>query len=454
MTGRPLTARDFVRIADGGFGDPHNGRAQSLAWFRDRLYVGVTRQPSRAGGVPGDGRLASRVNPARFVDQRGEIWAYDPDSGEWARAFVSPMAGQVPRDAGYRKMAVFKGPSDSAPALYVGSVSVAGGQILRSPDGRRFAPVPRPGPGVEHAWSFRTFAVHDGRLHTSASGRVEGGAIERNAGPAALVFSSAEPAQGGWRADNRAGFGDPRNDSVYELATFRRRLYAATTNFARGFEVWRTGAGGDPRRWERLVARGAGRGVANEGAPVMCAFRDALYVGTGRQGNPGGAPPGTSPGGEVIRLGPHGDWELVVGERRRTAWGVKGPVTGLGPGFDDPDNTDVLELVAHDGWLYAGTGNTGAIPLLLLRRRCGPAAQRRIDAALSRRGGFALWRSRDGSAWAEVTGGGFGSLHSNCTASMLSTPAGLVIGTGTVPAAADGSGGCEVWLGRPAPGRR
>jgi len=479
MIGRKLAARDFVRIADAGFGDPHNSRAQSLAWFRDRLFVGVTRHPPRRGDDgpelgrwSPDIRITSRTARGRYVDQRGEIWRYDPDTDEWEQALVSPLVelpgeGRVPRDAGYRRMVVFQGSSDPAPALYVSSLSIGGIQILRSTDGRRFTPVPRPGPGAENAWSFRTFAVFDRRLHTSPAGRIDGEFIERNDADASLVYSSADPAGGRWRVDNKPGFGDPGNLGIYELATFRDDLYAATTNSCSGFQIWRTDVEGHRYRWRRVLSEGATRGVANEGVPTMCAFRDALYVGTGRQGGGAGTPlRGACRGAELIRLRPEGHWDLVVGEPRNTHQGSKTPLSGMGPGFDNPTNTQILELVEHDGWLYAGTGNTGSVPLMLLQRHCRRRMRRRVDVALAQRGGFELWRSRDGVDWETVTDVGFGSVGSNSAASMLSTPPGLVIGTGTLPGAAaiDGASGCEIWLGRrretsprtaaPLPGRR
>src|SRR5262249_51790730 len=38
-----LRASDFRPIAPRGFGDPRNSYPHSMAWFRDRLYVGTTR---------------------------------------------------------------------------------------------------------------------------------------------------------------------------------------------------------------------------------------------------------------------------------------------------------------------------------------------------------------------------------------------------------------------------
>jgi hypothetical protein len=38
-----IEATDFVKVASGGFGDPHNSHAWSMEWFRGHLYVGTSR---------------------------------------------------------------------------------------------------------------------------------------------------------------------------------------------------------------------------------------------------------------------------------------------------------------------------------------------------------------------------------------------------------------------------
>jgi hypothetical protein len=85
---RLLQAEDFARIAAGGFGDVRNNRAQSMAWYRGRLYVGVTRHADRVpdpAQPPRGDRLARRGGPevgslASYKGQHGQIWRYDPAS--------------------------------------------------------------------------------------------------------------------------------------------------------------------------------------------------------------------------------------------------------------------------------------------------------------------------------------------------------------------------------------
>jgi hypothetical protein len=103
-------------------------------------------------------------------------------------------------------------------------------------------------------------------------------------------------------------------------------------------------------------------------------------------------------------------------------------------------------MVEHDGWLYAGTGDSSsflALPRLFFTagrsRRWGEV----MDRILEEEGGFDLWRSRDGIAWALVTNIGFGSQSNWSLESMASTSAGLFVGTVAMP-----QSGCEIWLGR------
>ena len=78
----------------------------------------------------------------------------------------------------------------------------------------------------------------------------------------------------------------------------------------------------------------------------------------------------------------------------------------------------------------------------------------RLLRELEERGGFELWRSPDGSRWEPVTRNGFGSPSSFGVETMLSTPAGLFVGTVSLPPVHAGvfdeplwPTGCEVWHG-------
>lgn len=439
-----------------------------MAWFRGRLYVGTTRHVLRERKKDG------KLNPETFhrravqpsLDQRAQIWRYDPQTNRWEKIFISPVIGlpdgtEVPRDIGYRAMTVFQGLSDPAPALYVSTISTFGGLILRSEDGEHFDPVSKPGLGNPNNRSFRTLVPFHERLYTSPTGRTGAELIERNLTETPIVYENSDPRDAPWRAVSEIGFGDPTNTCIFEMVSLNDCLFAGTFNPYRGFQVWKTHAQGFPHRWNKVVIDGGFRGNANESVASMVAFRNALYIGTGIQGlgydkayNAGSA------AAELIRIYPNDSWELIIGEPRRTFEGIKYPVSGLGPGFDNKYNSVVWRMVEHDGWLYAGT-NDWSLFLSFLKPYCTTPRARpwgeAIDNLIQEEGGFDLWKSRDGTRWELVTCVGFGNPHNYGLRTMVSTPVGLFVGTVGMPRPivaedeekpAHFEGGCEVWLGR------
>lgn len=465
--GRPLYARNFTCIASGGFGDSQNNRAHAMVWFQGKLYVGITRHRE----LGGDGRanfedIQRRPPPqpgvgqrSHYLDQPAQIWRYDPKNNQWQKVFVPPMVNspdgdEIPRDVGYRKMVVFQRPHDPAPALYVSTVSIIGSLILRSEDGERFVPVSTSGLSGLKAWSYRTLLPFNGRLYTSPVGRMSGELIERNTTESPMVFENVDPVVAPWHPVSEAGFGDPTNSCIYEMVSFNGFLYGGTFNPYRGFQIWKMRAqGSPPYQWKQVITDGAFRGNANEAAASMCVFSNALYVGTGIQGlgydkeyNAGPAE------AELIRIYPDDSWDLIVGESRHTFDGVKIPLSGLGPGFNNRYNSVIWQMAEHDGWLYAGTHNwCSYLAFFKPSFSIGKARHwgRAIDGLLEKEGGFDLWRSRTGINWEPVTRVGFGNPNNYGLRTMVSAPVGLFIGTASVPhTIAGGRGGCEICLGR------
>ena len=325
--GTPLAAADFVRVGSNGFGDGQNSYAHSLGWFRDSLYVGTSRNalqllrlfpPRHAPAMdPWPVPVPPRVED---LDLHGEIRRLDPRTGRCEVVHRSPdlksrTGGLVPRELGYRGMEVHQGRSDASPALYVSSISSVargtGARILRSPDGKRFEPVGEPGLGNPRVSSFRTLVSFDGSLYVAPTG--EG--TRWNTVSNAVLLRSDDPATGKWEEACTPGFGDPTNGAIFELAAFDGCLYAGTFNAVQGFQLWRMpGRGEAPRRWSRVIARGAERGNSNEMVLSMCAFRGALYVGTGIQNGGYDRSNGIGPAAaELLRINPDGSWDLIAG---------------------------------------------------------------------------------------------------------------------------------------------
>jgi hypothetical protein len=407
------------------------------------------------------------------LDLRAQIWCYNPRNAGWHHVYTSPIitgpgGHEVPRDLGYRGMAVFQGLGDSAPTLYVNTVSSdsrgPGAHILRSSDGVCFEVVSEPGLGDPSVSTFRSLVPFKGRLYLSPTGNRQAWNTARSPD----VLASCNPASKVWESVSPTGFDDPTNLVIFEMEVFHDHLYAGTLNYRSGYQVWKTKAEGSspPFEWTRVITHGAYRGSLNEGVASMCAFNDALYVGSGIQNGGYDRTYRIGPAAaELIRIYPDDTWDLVVGTPRRTPEGTMTPISGMGPGFDNFFSGYIWRMAVHNGWLYVGTFDSSVFLPYANKSRLMPWLQRYIrrfgiEKIVKYEGGFDLWRTRDGVHWSNITRTGLGNPFNYGVRTMVSSPFGLFIGTanpfGPEVAAqtAAGStyipnprGGAEVWLG-------
>jgi hypothetical protein len=476
-----LARCDFRKIACNGWGDRFNAYAYSMAWFNDALYVGNSR--GNLVMIHQNHPDWMRIWPVRMprefhdFDFRAQIWRYTPCNESWERVYRSPRVvnrngRRVPRDIGYRSMAVLRARSDHRASLYVSTFCPASAvippPILRHENGSEFD-------AVSHAAAdpalntYRILQVFCGRIYTSPTGRVGGDA---NASKAAIVLETDDPTSQPWLPVSELGFGDRGNQTFFEMASFNGHLYVGTLNPLTGFQIWKTLAAGKPYLWTRVITNGAYRGNLNELAISMCPFNGALYVGTAIQNggydrtyNIGPAAP------ELIRIHPDDSWDLVVGTARLTPDGWKFPLSGRGPGFDNPLNGYFWRMAVHEGWLYLGTYKS-VVMLPYLKKDGWPADFRwiigelGIDEFAHFAGGCELWGSPDGVDWQPITRSGFENPYNYGVRTLHSTPWGLFVGTanpfGPEIALRDRdlqsgrevwdyhpnrSGGLEIWLG-------
>lgn len=472
--GLPLKA--FRKVSANGFGDPYNAYAHSMAWYQGALYVGTTRANLcmlKVSKLQPNIRIWPVECPDDLyeLDMRAQIWRYDPDQKTWNKVFTSPMirgndGSNVPRDMGYRGMAVFKGESSKSPALYVAgfaSKKSDGAVILRTEDGKRFDPVSDPGIIGQPVTSIRTLTPFKGRLFASPTGSAEGNI---NTAGRPIIYESRDPLFKDWRPVNEPAFGDPSNVVIFEMAACGDFLYAGTGN-PKGFQLWRTrGEGKPPYQWERVIHDGAYRGSLNQCPACMLEFKGDLFLGTAIQH--GGIDNTTQTGPaapELIRVRVDGKWDLIVGQSRDTPEGFKEPLSGFFPGFNNFFNGYFWTMEAHNGWLYVGTFDWSLMlqfahddrwpeKLRNLVHRMG------VDKIVEQQGGGDLYRSYDGENWLRVTTEGFGNKYNYGIRSMSSTPLGLFVGTVNpfAPRIAvrrnnqwvykeNPKGGLEVWLG-------
>ncbi|MHC4455476.1 MAG: class I SAM-dependent methyltransferase [Planctomycetota bacterium] len=449
-SGPGLKSCHFERIAQNGFGDGQNSYAHAMGWFQDHLYVGTTRNVM-CGPKPFADRLKSLISvyPVRVPktspwdrDYRAQIWRYDPRSGQWQRLHISnTFAGmegfEFPRQIGFRSMTTFEGKNDQAPALFTAAYSTRmgpGPTILRSENGTDFEEVANLGT-IVGAETVRAMNIFKGRLFLALSSR-NGSRDIAQSGAWVTILVTDDPTRGPWQAACNPSFGDPKNATFFEMTAFAGYLYAATLNPYDGFQIWKTDAvGKPPYRWRKVIGSGAYRGNLNETVSSMCAYQDCLYVGTAinyagydRVFNVGPAAP------ELLRIYPDDSWDLIIGTPRRTPDGTKVPISGMGPGFNNPLTAYIWQLCEHDGWLYAGTSDKTNLLQFCTSAAWSHRIRETIDAGMiekivERFGGFDLWRTRDGDHWFPVTQNGFGNPYNMGVRTLISTPVGLFLGT-------------------------
>ncbi len=258
----------FTKINETGFGDPANDFAWSMAWFKGKLYVGVSRNQlcqERATYefyYPGTGQYITSPMPGVTcpadmydMDLGAEIWRYDPATSAWTRVYQSPKdldnpkapGKKLPRDSGFRGMGVLND------TLYVGGITtrewingtvttasppnlLPGPRLLKSTDGTNFEPIEFNGT-VQNNWNqygvfteypmgFRVVLPHQGRLFltTSLSLTGDGPIVEFN--PSTNTFTQVSPP----------------NLRPFELESFNNQLYAGTGDDKTGYGVWRSNA--------------------------------------------------------------------------------------------------------------------------------------------------------------------------------------------------------------------
>jgi hypothetical protein len=472
-----LREEDFIPLALNGWGDAWNAYVHSMVRFEDHLYCGTFRAQLclkrwQKGGPPPwpVWPIQCPRNVYSDLDMRAQIWRFSLSSGHWENIYRSPIVDgkdgrPIPREFGYRGMAVLHGKSDVKPTLYVtgfSSTRSLGPLILRSEDGHNFQAVCRPGLGLGSVSAFRFLVPFKDRVYTSPIGST-GNIANQSKYP--VVFESRDPASGNWRPVSHAGFGDKNNTVVFSMAEFNGQLYAGTFNHVDGFQLWKTAAEGTPPyNWQKVIDLGAGRRNLNEGALALCEFRGALYVGTCIQEGGYDRLNGVGPAAaEIIRVYADDSWDLIVGEPRRTKEGLKFPVSGFGPGFDNLFNGYLWSMCVHDDELYAGTLSS-AVYLPYLGNEADELRSfietDYVQEFLASRSGLEIWSSADGNSWGPVTTTGFGNRYNNGARTLVSTPSGLAVGTvnpfGPQVAVKQGEswayetnhrGGAEVWFG-------
>jgi len=235
----------------------------------------------------------------------------------------------------------------------------------------------------------------------------------------------------GWRQVNINGFGNRDNWGAWALATFDSALYVGTGNYDSGTDVYRFSSGS----WEQVVSGGFGDST-NVAVDRFAEFNGYLYAGTWNDNGSG------SNGGQIWRTptGNNGSWSRVVNN-----------------GFGDATNSEVMALAPFNGYLYAGTWSmdTGVHGAEIWRSNTGDSGswtQVVSDATFGDSNNVAImsfevyngylyaatanpdsggevWRTSNGTTWAQASTDGFGDADNTRVVSLEVFDSQLYAGT-------------------------
>lgn len=465
-----LTVSGFVRIVAGGVDDRLNGYPWAMEQFdgdKDgipEVYVGTVQNPlCLQAGVAGWAGLSPTNSPPPVRWQcRNDLWGawiefllasrspghvyrgkYDKATKAWS--FERVFSPNINESSAFRGARVFKG------ALYMLGVNNTGGVVWKTTDGKSFAKASPPNlaPGnLGIVGGLRGAQVYKGRLYVANNGLCE-------------IYASATPNTypSSWEKVNSTGFlqsggpadanGNPRNTGIWQLGVFDGHLYAGTTN-TDGHELWKSD---DPKpgNWTRVIEGGFGNTVP-QGFMTIRPLGKHLYLGTVLY--PVGAT--TFEGCDILRIDATDKVELLVGKTRdKGGPNEVAPLSKMAGGFDYPPNLYSWYMAEHKGWLYVGTYDSGSQAIDYAEEvynlpvdEWTETHKSMMDTILgttdrARQGGADLWRTQDGVKWEAVNLDGFGDRDNYGIRNLLSTPWGLMVGTGN---AVDGF---EIWLGDP-----
>ncbi len=416
-----------------GFGDRQNTKAWAMIWWKNNLYVGTDRAMTCVNDatavyqkVPGavypdpDPDVSCTPSP-NDLPLQAEIWRWTPpptcvpgaSSNCWVRVFQSPNDIPIPnapgkfvaRDIGFRTITAFT-EADGTEALYIGGLdsrtfhgkNMPPPRILRSTDGLNWNPIPQAAGtffGNTTAVGFRSMTVYNGRLYVVASTGLSG------EGP---VYVSSNPAGGN---NNFQKLTPSKMPPIYELANYNGFLYlgsGGTTPFA----VWKT-TGIKPYTFTPVMTNGAYANPAPTTVVSVQIYNGMLYLGTSN-------PP------SVYRIHQDDSWDLVVGNPTTvpSTGQTITPLSGIGSGFNWPENQHIWRLGVYNNQLYVGTYDESTQDRNEANHQ-DPAFQAQL--------GFDLYSTADGVNFQQLTITGYGDKFSYGVRQLVSTPYGLFLGS-------------------------
>ncbi len=468
----PLATEGFLKGVDGPHpeGSRLNSYAQSMAWFKNSLFVGTLTSVLSCLGFD--------IATCPYLDLQPQIWRYTPagpdgTAGTWKMVYQSPLSLV---EKGYRNMNVCDA-GDGVPRLFVANLG-SSGRILFTRDGQSFRWASVSGLDLVNDKGYRAMVCWKRRLYISPAGM--SGDTDTAFNKVVLVNGRPFDPFSRWRrvvdVANDPVLGNPDNLGIFSATIFEDSLILGVTNRTTGFEIWKAGGtscheppGPCELVWEKIVDKGAGRQPENgfqpnAGVADFAEHNGNLYVAVADSAL------FKATTGEIIRFQPGLiTFDLIMGQPRDPSAMATNfqnfncnlgdpdglgplpeaclPLSGRGPGFGGgpPDfapgrATYVWRFQSHtDDYLYAGTFDIATVDFVL-------------NGVPVENPGFDLLRTKDGTAWSFVNQDGFGNPCNYGLRTMVSTSLGLFFGTANPFADQDGTGVCtggaEVWLGK------
>jgi len=490
----------FQRVATGGFGDQHNTWAWSMAWFKNKLYVGTgrevycvtTAEEAVKFGIPSlyPPSIGDCTPDFHHLPLQAEIWQYDPSTGIWTRVFQSlnsltttDNSGKsvaTARDMGIRDFQTVIEPG-GVTALY--ALGVTSEQIfetpatfgtwpppriLRTTDGVHWTPIPQnisvggvcPAKSCflgdltqNGTTSYGNCSLRSGaQLNPGQSNSILFLQIGDFIGVGRVISSvpGVNPALGdncGQSVCYQWASPDTATLPVWVLQSFNNLIYAGTGNPPAfptlTYGVFKTdGTGTAPYTWNPIIVNGA------YATGLVADYAMSLQVFTDPQSCPGIGClyVGTDQSNEMVRIHPDttgvvpvdsvDSWDLVIGDPRTIPVGDPGAGTLVAPVSGIGQFFDN----GYTGHFWKmGLGGQG-LYMGTWDWSADEAATPSFGALWSQEFGTDVWRSPDGTHWSFVSKTGLGDGNNTGGRSFASTPFGLYFGT------ARSIGGTQVFM--------
>jgi hypothetical protein len=248
---RSSNGTDWNQVASGGFGDTDNDEIFRFAIFNNQLDAS-TWDWSQSKGT--------------------EIWrSSSGDTGTWSQVNATGFGDTDNQCA--TVLEVFNG------YLYAGTFnSDTGGEIWRTSVGTTWNQVNTDGFGDGNNHAASSFAVFNGYLYAGTENDTTGGQVWR--------CSTCDGSD--WTQVVSNGFGSTNNRRAAALIASDNYLYCVTSNDETGAEVWHSSTG-DSGDWEQVGPDGFGdsNNVSTNLDNAVAVFNDRLYASTSNWANGG-----------------------------------------------------------------------------------------------------------------------------------------------------------------------